>query len=253
MHFVWGQKSVLDALTQAVRVNGVPKITIGVPVILSERGGSHSELIGRLEVSKNFAPVALILGTAAVTFVYDNQIEEARAKLAVETRPVLIFGDGLINGEIHLSAFIDLAVLDLPASVSEGCEGFVFRIVDQNISVCQVKNLGAAMFAGPIPTHTPELPANLKGDNGLACPRRHREKNSRISLEDRLNGPIDRNFLIITVTFTYGGVRRGESSTCELIVIEPFARPQASPEVVRLRKRVALGFFSGDMSNSTTP
>jgi hypothetical protein len=57
------------------------------------------------------------------------------------------------------------------------------------------------MFARSVPSHAPELPANLKGDNGFACSRRHREKDSLVSLQDSLDSPINRNFLIIAVTF----------------------------------------------------
>ena len=168
MHFVRGQKPILDTLTQAVCVKRITKIAIGVSVIPSERGSSHSELIGRLKIGQNLPPVALILGTTAVALVYDGQVEELRPELSLKTRPMLILRNGLIDREIHLPAFVHFAVFNLPPRIAEGREDLVFGIVDQNVSVCQVKNLGAVMFARSVPSHAPELPANLKGDNGFA-------------------------------------------------------------------------------------
>src|SRR5258706_5957784 len=97
-----------------------------------------------------------------MTFVDDDQVEKIFGIFFVEPGAPLVFSEGLINREIKLAAFVDLAVLDLPAGVAEGRKHLIFGIVDQDITVGEKKNLRAAMLAGAVPTHVPELPTDLQ-------------------------------------------------------------------------------------------
>ena len=93
--------------------------------------------------------------------------------LLEQTRPALILGDGLIDGEIHFAAFDDLAGFDLVARVAEGGEGLVLRVVDQDVAVGEIENARPAVLARPVPAARPQLPADLKGDDRLAGARGH--------------------------------------------------------------------------------
>jgi hypothetical protein len=86
---------------------------------------------------------------------------------------MFVFGNGLVNREVHFPAFINLAIFNLPTRVPEGREHLVLRIIDQDISIGEVKDLGAAVFSRSILAHTPELPADLKGDCGFPGSSRH--------------------------------------------------------------------------------
>ena len=78
VHAVGGEEAVLDALAQAVLVDRVAEVEIGVAVVLAQRGGGHAELKGRLEVVEDLPPVGVVPGAAAVAFVHDDEVEEVR-------------------------------------------------------------------------------------------------------------------------------------------------------------------------------
>ena len=103
---VWRKEAVVDALAEAVRVDRIAEIAVGVAVVLAERRGRHAELEGGLEIFQDVAPVALVAGAAAVALVHDDEVEEVRREFAVEAGPPLVAGDGLIDGEVHLAAFV---------------------------------------------------------------------------------------------------------------------------------------------------
>jgi hypothetical protein len=106
-----------------------------------------------------------------------------RGILLIKAGPVLVFGNGLVDGEVHLPALADLAARNLPTSVAKRGEGLVFRVIDEDIPVSQIENLGTAVFSGCIPKGVPELPANLKSGERLASARCHRQQDAFLALE----------------------------------------------------------------------
>ena len=119
MNAVGGEEPVVDALAQAVGVDGVPEVVVGVAVLFAQRSRRHAELVGGLEVVEDLPPVAVVACAAAMALVDDDEVEEVARVLAVESRPRLVFGDGLVDGEVHLAALHDRAALDLEPSVPE--------------------------------------------------------------------------------------------------------------------------------------
>ena len=53
------------------------------------------------------------------------------------------------------------------------------------------------MLASAVPARGPELPADLEGDDGLAGAGRHREQHARLALQDRLDGAVDGDLLVV--------------------------------------------------------
>ena len=149
------QESVLNSLPQAVGVNRVAKIVIGIPVVVSQRGGRHSQLVSGLEIFQNFAPVALIPGAAPVALVYYYQVEEIRLVLPEEARTPLILGQRLVDGKVHLPALDCLAVFDRPAGISKGRKGLVLGIIDEYVSVCQIEDAWPALLVPRVPSRFP--------------------------------------------------------------------------------------------------
>ena len=62
MDAVRRKESVIDALPEAVGVERIVKVAVGVAVIVSQRGCRHADLKCRLEILENLAPVAFIAG-----------------------------------------------------------------------------------------------------------------------------------------------------------------------------------------------
>ena len=96
--------------------------------------------------------------------------KKSGAILFIKPGTVLVLGDRLINREIHLAAFDDLAVLDFPASVAKRGEHLVLGIVDQNVAVGEIENLRPAMFASPVPTRYQSFQQIWKATTVLPVP-----------------------------------------------------------------------------------
>src|SRR5262245_50607376 len=100
----------------------------------------------------------------------------------IKTRPMFVFCDGLVNREVHFPAFVNLAVFNFPTRISESCKHLILRVIDQDISVGKVKNLGSPVFSSPIPTHTPKLPADLERHCGFSRAGGHCKQDPFITL-----------------------------------------------------------------------
>src|SRR5262249_5499538 len=122
------------------------------------------------------------LSTTTVTLVNDDQVKKVFGIFLIKARPMFIFGNGLINREVHFPAFVNLAVFNFPTRISESCKHLVLRVIDQDVSVGKVKNLGPPVFSRPIPTHTPELPADLERHRGLPGAGGHCKQDPLITL-----------------------------------------------------------------------
>ena len=76
MHAIGREEAVVDALPQAVLVDRIAEVEVGVAVVVAQRRRGHAELIGGLEVFEDGAPRAVVAGAAAVAFIDDDQVEE---------------------------------------------------------------------------------------------------------------------------------------------------------------------------------
>jgi len=63
------------------------------------------------------------VGAAAVALVDDDQVEKVGRIFLVEAGPAFVPGQGLVDGEVELAAFVDDSVFNLEAGVAEGGEG----------------------------------------------------------------------------------------------------------------------------------
>src|SRR5262245_51062164 len=82
------EETVINALLEAVLIDRVAEIQIGVAVLIAQRRRGHAELIGGREVFENFAPVGIVLRAAAMTLVHDDEIEEIGSELLVKAGTV---------------------------------------------------------------------------------------------------------------------------------------------------------------------
>ena len=196
MDAVGREEPVLDALLEAVGVQRVAKVGVGVSVVVAKRSRRHAELGGGLEVFEDFAPVAVVARAASMTLVHDHEVEEVRAVLPIEARTVRVARDRLVGGEVHLAAQHGFA-LDLVPGVAEGSELLVLRVVDEDVPVGQVEHARPPVFAAAIPASLPEPPADLEGDEGLARARGQGQEDALLALQDRLDRAIDGDLLVV--------------------------------------------------------
>ena len=73
MHAEGSEKPVLDALGEAVLVDRVAEVRVGVDVVLAARRGGHADLGCGLEPLQDLAPVAVVAGAAPMALVDDSK------------------------------------------------------------------------------------------------------------------------------------------------------------------------------------
>src|SRR5439155_10601881 len=113
------------ALAQAVGIDRVAEVEVGIAILIAQGSGGHAQLIGRLEIFEDFAPVGVFLGAAAMALVHDDEIEEVGREFFVQAGAVGILGDGLVSGEIEFAAEDGNAAFNFVSSVAKGRKDFV--------------------------------------------------------------------------------------------------------------------------------
>ena len=189
-HLVGGEETIGNALFERVGVHGFAKIvTVGDRACLLGRGG-QAELGGAGKIVKHLAPGRVGGGAAAMTFINDNQIKEIGRKLAVAVLPLFRARDALVERQIDLKGFVDLATGDLGHLVAKVTKVVGHGLVGQNVAVNQKEH--PLDLAG-----APEPPDDLKGGVGLAGAGRHYQQKAALSLGNRLDRAVDGHHLIV--------------------------------------------------------
>jgi hypothetical protein len=109
MHAVGREEAIVDPLTQAVLIDRIPEVEIGVAGLLTKRCRGHAELDRRLEVLQYDPPGTLVTCAAAMAFVHDDEVEEVGREGSEQPRAPLVLGERLVDPEVHLSALDHLA------------------------------------------------------------------------------------------------------------------------------------------------
>ena len=190
------KKAVIDALPQAVCVERIAEITIGVPVVFAQRRGRHADL----ESGSKYSRISRqLLSSRALPRWHSSTMirsKKSRRIFPVQARPVLVLGDCLVDGEVHLAAFDRPRRLDLVARVAERREVLSFGSSTRMLRSARKRIRGLRCSPVRFQRARPELPADLEGDDGLAGPRRHRQKNRRLP-RDGLDRSIDGDLLVV--------------------------------------------------------
>lgn len=183
------QEAIVNAPREAVNVDGITEVAVGVHIAVAQGGSGHPDLCRGVEVFEDLPPLAFVAGAAAVTFVYNDHVEEVGRIALVETWPAFAVGDGLIDGEVDLPT-LDGPALDLVQRVAEGCEGAILGLIDQDVAVGQVQDSALA-------TGLSQFPHDLHGDEGLAGAGGHGDQDAPFTLDDGLHRPVDGDFLVV--------------------------------------------------------
>src|SRR5665213_825005 len=210
MHAIGCQEAVVDALPQAVLIDRIAEIPIRVVRLGAKRRRGHAELRGRLEIFKDRPPRAFIARAAAVALIDNDEVEEIRWELFEQPNASLVLGERLVDREIHLAAFHDVAGFEFVSRITEHREDAVLRLVNENVAVGEIEDLRPPVLARSVPASRPQLPANLKGNHRLAGASCHRQQQPAVALQDPLNDAVDRDLLVVTLALADGVVRRRE-------------------------------------------
>ncbi len=138
--------------------------------------------------------------------------------------------ESLIGAEINLAALNDFSVLDLRSRITERSEDLILGVIDQDVAVGEIEDLRATMFAGPVPTSVPKLPADLKRDGSLTGPGRHRQKHARLAGNDRFDRTANSDLLVITLALFESEVDRRQELFNGGVVLQVFAVAIALPK-----------------------
>ena len=130
-----------------------------------------------------------------MALVHDDQVEEVGYEVAVYAVGVPSIGEGLIDPEVDLATGLRFA-LELPdRTVTEGGDELArHRVVDQDVAIGEIEDAWLAVTA---PVAGPEFPDDLKRDEGLAGARGHRQQQPLVAGQDRLDGAVDRDPLVV--------------------------------------------------------
>ena len=235
------EKAVIDPLLEGVGVKRIAEI-LGAGGVLGFLGcGGETDVGGFLEVFENFAPLAVLAGTATMALVNDDEVEEAWAELLVGVVvAVRAVGKPLVKREVDVVGGVDLLVLDDGHRVLEVAEVTPDSLVNQRGAVGQKED---AFFQAALPKTVDDLESGV----GLTCARRHDEEVAFVAFVrgNRFDGAVNGDLLVVagyaacsvSVVFLshhrFGGI--GDS----------FVRLVFVPEHFRARKSVQ-GEFSFD-------
>ena len=197
MHAEGGEKPVLDALSEAVFIDRIAEIRVGVDVVLAARRGGHADLGCGLEPLQDLAPVAVVAGAAPMALVDDDEIEEVSRVLPIETRPALVAGDALIGREVHVAALRSVTAGDLVTRISEDAEVLRHRVVHEDVAVGEKEHLRPARGALGVPAGGPELPGNLERNGGLPRSGAQRQQDALAPGDDSLDRTVDGDLLVV--------------------------------------------------------
>ena len=97
---LYGQEAILDALLEAVGVDGIAKVVdVGHLGGFLRRSG-QADLGRRAEVAQDSRQAGVLGRAAAVTLIHDDEVEEVRAELLVDVALFPAAGDGLVQRQV---------------------------------------------------------------------------------------------------------------------------------------------------------
>ncbi len=113
MHAIRGQKTVVNALPQAVFVEWIAEVQIGVSVFITQRRRGHSQFDRRLKIVEDDSPRTVAASAAPVAFIDDDEVKEIWWKGSEEPSAWFVFCKCLIDCKIHFAALDNFARFNL--------------------------------------------------------------------------------------------------------------------------------------------
>ena len=136
------KETVLDALLEAIGVYGFVEVVEVVGILLAFGRSGQTNLRGAAEVFEHLAPCGVLLGTAAVALVNDDEVEEVRVELQVRLLLVILVADELlVERHVQFVGRIELLACDLGHNLLERLEVLLHRLVDEDIAVGQIEDM----------------------------------------------------------------------------------------------------------------
>jgi len=152
--------------------------------------GRQTQMGGATEVLKHFTPGRVVCGTAAMAFVYNDQIEEIRGKLSVNLLPLFLAGDRLIQSKVDFVVPFNFAIGDLVHHFAKRSEVLLHGLIDENIAVGQEQD--AFLCLG-----LPHTPNDLERGVSFARAGGHHQQHALLAFGNRFDGTIDGYTLVV--------------------------------------------------------
>ena len=197
------KEAVLDALTERVLVGVIGKIGVGVDVLVHTRCCREAELYGWLEVFQDATPVALVLCSASVALVDDDEVEEVPGVLSEVGRVVRAAHEGLEDGEEdaavrgYASVLCHAVGLDAHQSVLLEAAEVYHGLLGERVAVGQEEDARTRAGLLQVPSCLEEFPGDLEGDEGLASTCSEGEQDALLALRYALQDLAHSRFLIV--------------------------------------------------------
>ena len=194
------QEAVLDALLEAIDIDGRPEVVdVGGAFGILGRG-SHTDLNGFAEIVENLLPFGVLLDRRAMTLVDDDEVEEVGTEVLVGLTCTLFVVDPLaIERHIDFVASVGILALHLGHGLVEGLEVVEHRLVDEHIAVGKIEHLAHTAC-------TTQTIDNLEGGVGLSRTGSHDEEDALLSACHGFDGAVDGLALIVARAFLRDGV-----------------------------------------------
>ena len=209
---VRGEKAILDALLERVRVDGRAEVVDVGDVLRLLRRRRQADLRRAGEVLKDLSPSSVFVGASTVTLIDDDEVEEAGRELTEELLPLLRAGERLIQAEVDFVRGVDPPLL-VDGRRDRGCRSIFgldclraraqlrhrplertevvdHRLVDEDVAVRQVEDPLLA-------SRLPQPPDDLERRVGLPGARRHDEEDAVLPLRDGLGRSVDGVALVV--------------------------------------------------------
>src|ERR1700733_1896631 len=211
------QEAIVDALLERIDIQRIAEVSVGVRILLSLWRRSQAELNRGSKVFQDSAPVALVIGPAAVALVDNDEVEEIRRIVPEVRRRLSVLRrtahKRLENRKEDAGILRNLALLanllrfDPGQSVlgKGGARGeVVVGLVGQGVAVCKKEDARSASgFASTlpvvqVPTSAEELPGDLECNRGFTGACGQCQKHAVSTIGNGLQNAADRSLLVET-------------------------------------------------------
>ena len=237
-----GQEAVVDAVLEGVDVERVAEVGVGVGVLGALGGGGEAQLHGRGEVFKDAPPVALVVGSAAVALVDDDQVEVVpRIGAEGEGLRLALGGlghEGLEDRKEHRRVHRRLSVVihglgldpDQRAGLKDVEGGEVLEgLAGESVTVGEEEDPRLALgLLGEAPAGLVELPDDLGGDGRLARAGGQRQQQALAAGGDGVEHRVDGALLVIAKgpLSALIGPMGGREIVADLVTVRVGHRPE---------------------------
>ena len=136
------KEAVFYSLLEAIGVYRFVEIVEVIGIFLTFGRSGQTDLGSTAEIFEHLAPCGVLLGTASVTLIDDDQVEEVRVELQIRLLLVILVGDELlIERHVQFVGRVKLLAFDLGHNLLERFEVLRHCLVNQDVTVGEIEDV----------------------------------------------------------------------------------------------------------------